>query len=113
VLLYVTAPGTAWLFAATPLFGLGLGAASTSAYTAATAVMPPGARGAGFGLLTTASLVGVAISPIVAGLLAATSIRTVFVLDVVALGVMAAVVSRLMVIAPPMAPTTPAATEEL
>ena len=41
----------------------------TAAYTAAGAVIPPSARGAGFGVLTTASLVGLAISPIVSGML--------------------------------------------
>jgi len=46
--------------------------------------------------LTTASLVGLAISPIVNGFLAATSIRAVFVLDAVALLVLAAGVPRLM-----------------
>ena len=41
-------------------------------------MIPASARGAGFGLLTTASLVGLAVSPIVSGLLGATSIRAVF-----------------------------------
>ena len=55
------------------------------------------ARGAGFGLLTTASLVGLALSPIVSGFLGATSIRAVFVLDAVALVALAGVVTRLMI----------------
>ena len=59
-------------------------------------MIPANARGAGFGLLTTASLVGLALSPIITGLLAATSIRAVFLLDVVIMLVIAVAVSRLM-----------------
>jgi MFS transporter, DHA1 family, multidrug resistance protein len=110
-LLYVIAPRPWWLFVATPLFGLAMGVASTAAYTAASSVMPVAARGAGFGLLTTAALTGVAISPIISGFLGATSIRAVFVLDVVALALLAAVVSRLMVSAPLDRPTSPAVEE--
>jgi MFS transporter, DHA1 family, multidrug resistance protein len=106
-LLYVTAPHTAWLFVATPLFGLALGIASTSTYTAASGVMPASARGAGFGLLSTAALTGVAVSPIIAGILGATSIRAVFLLDLCALITLAIVVSRLMVGAPVEKPTSP------
>ena len=52
-------------------------------------------RGTGFGLLTTASLIGLAVSPVVCGLLAATSIRAVFALDVVVLVALAIAVHRL------------------
>ena len=82
---YAVAGGTGLLFAGTPIFGLAIGVSTTAAYTAAGTVIPASARGAGFGLLTTASLVGLALSPIVNGFLAATSIRAVFVLDAVAL----------------------------
>jgi len=92
---YAAAGGTPWLFAATPLFGLAIGVGTTAAYTAAAAVIPPNVRGTGFGLLTTASLVGLAVSPIVCGLLAASSRRAVFALDVVFLAVLAFVVHRL------------------
>jgi DHA1 family multidrug resistance protein-like MFS transporter len=107
VLLYVIAPGSGLLFAATPLFGVAMGAATTATYTAASSVMPASARGAGFGLLTTGSLTGLALSPIISGILGATSIRAVFVLDLVALIVLAMVVSRLMNIAPLQPPTRP------
>lgn len=106
--MYALAPSTPLLFAATPLFGAAIGVASTAAYTAANSVMPPNARGAGFGLLTTASLVGLAISPIASGLLAATSIRTVFVFDAAGMLVLAAAVSRLMVGHAQPAPAPPA-----
>jgi MFS family permease len=61
----------------------------TASYTAAAEVIPPNARGVGFGLLTTASLVGLAVSPIVAGFLGAWSIRSVFALDAAALAALA------------------------
>jgi MFS transporter, DHA1 family, multidrug resistance protein len=93
-LAYVAANDVRWLFAATPLFGLAIGVGTTAAYTAAAGVIPANARGTGFGLLTTASLIGLAVSPVVCGLLAGTSIRAVFALDVVALGALAIVVHR-------------------
>jgi DHA1 family multidrug resistance protein-like MFS transporter len=93
-ILYVIAHNVKWLFLATPIFGVGIGAGMTAAYTDAASVIPAAARGAGFGLLTTASLVGLAVSPIVSGLLGGTSIRAVFALDVVALAALALVVVR-------------------
>ena len=93
--LYVAARGTPWLFAATPIFGLAIGVGTTAAYTAAAAVIPANVRGTGFGLLTTASLVGLAVSPIVCGLLAASSRRAVFGLDVVFLAALGIAVHRL------------------
>lgn len=110
-LIYVLSSRAMWLFVATPIFGLAMGMASTSAYTAASAVMPSNARGAGFGLLTTAALTGLALSPIISGILGATSIRAVFLLDLITLVVLAGVVSRLMVIAPQAPATTPAPEE--
>ncbi|MGH9371722.1 MAG: MFS transporter [Vicinamibacterales bacterium] len=110
-LVYAVAPQQGWLFLATPLFGVAMGTATTSTYTAASAVMPSMARGAGFGLLTTASLIGVALSPIMSGILGATSIRAVFLLDLFALIALAVMVSRLMVVAPLEKPTTPAPEE--
>ncbi len=58
---------------------------TTAAYTAASGVIPASARGAGFGFLATGSLAGLALSPIVSGILGATSIRSVFLLDTLAL----------------------------
>ena len=55
-------------------------------------MIPAGARGAGFGLPTTASLVGMAVSPLVSGLLGAVSIRGVWALDLVWLAILAGVV---------------------
>jgi DHA1 family multidrug resistance protein-like MFS transporter len=104
--------GTAWWLALpTTVFGFGIGAATTAAYTAATTVMPSGARGTGFGLLTTASLVGLAVSPIVSGLLGAASIRAVFIVDAVILGALAIVVKRLMIVGPLPKASAPAPEE--
>ena len=92
---YLAAHDVLWLFLATPFYGLAIGVGTTAAYTAAAGVIPANVRGAGFGLLTTASLVGLAVSPIVCGLLAGTSIRAVFALDVVSLGALAVAVHKL------------------
>ena len=94
-LAYTAAYDVRWLFLATPMFGFAIGVGTTAAYTAAAAVIPANVRGTGFGLLTTASLIGLAVSPVVCGLLAATSIRAVFALDVVALAALAIVVHRI------------------
>jgi MFS family permease len=94
VAVYLVANHVGWLLAATPFFGLAIGIATTAAYTAAAAVIPPNVRGTGFGLLTTASLVGLAVSPIVSGFLAVTSIRAVFALDVISLAALAMSVHR-------------------
>ena len=90
--IYVGSNSLWWLFLGTPMFGIAIGAGMTAAYTAAAHVIPAGARGVGFGLLTTASLVGMAASPVIAGFLGATSIRAVFGLDVVALAALAGIV---------------------
>lgn len=79
------------------IFGLALGVASTAAYTAAGRIIPPGAHGTGFGVLTSAALAGVALSPVISGILATAALRLVFLLDAVALLALAVVVSRLMV----------------
>jgi DHA1 family multidrug resistance protein-like MFS transporter len=106
-LVFLLAPRTLWLFAATPVLGVALGLATTTAYTAASGVMPAQARGAGFGLLTTASLTALALSPILSGLLGATSIRAVFLLDVLVMLAIAAAVPRLMATPALEKPTTP------
>ena len=108
---YLLAPNPWWLLVPTAIFGVAMGAATTAAYTAASTVIPTAARGAGFGLLTTASLVGLAVSPIANGLLAATSIQAVFVVDAVLLGTLAVVVSRLMITGRAPATTAPPSDE--
>jgi MFS family permease len=110
--LYAFAPTTWLLLLGTPVFGAAIGVAMTAAYTAANGVMPETARGTGFGLLTTASLIGLAISPIVSGFIASASIRAVFLVDAAGLLVLAAMVRRLMIVAP-LTRMGPPATEEI
>jgi MFS family permease len=83
--------------AASTLLGLGIGAAMTASYSAAGSVIPAGAHGTGFGVLTSASLVGMASSPFIAGFLGGSSIRVVFLVDVVVMAALATAVQKLMV----------------
>jgi MFS family permease len=92
------ASGRVWaMCAASTLIGLGIGAAMTASYSAAGGVIPPRAHGAGFGVLTSASLVGMASSPFVAGVLGGTSIRAVFFVNLVLMAIVSGVVKRTMV----------------
>jgi DHA1 family multidrug resistance protein-like MFS transporter len=111
-LAYAFAGGLGLLLLGTPLLGLAIGAASTAAYTTAGGVIPPHSRGTGFGLLSTGSLVGLALSPILCGLLGSLSLRAVFVLDTIVLVLLAILVRRLMVTSR-LTPTAPPATEEV
>ena len=95
--LFAVRPPLWALMAAMAVFGTCIGAASTSAYTAAGAVIPSEVHATGFSVLTSASLAGLALSPVVAGLVAAQSIRVVFVGGAAMLLLLALVVRRLMV----------------
>ena len=87
----------AWaLAAAAAAFGIGIGVATTATYTAAAAVMPAHARATAFGVLTSASLAGVALSPVISGFVATSSIRLVFVGDALVLCMLALLVPRVM-----------------
>ena len=83
--------------AASTLLGLGIVAAMTASYSAAGSVIPAGAHGTGFGVLTSASLVGMASSPFIAGFLGGSSIRVVFFVDLVVMAALAIAVQKLMV----------------
>ncbi|MGH9350309.1 MAG: MFS transporter [Vicinamibacterales bacterium] len=85
------------LVASMALFGGCIGTAMTSAYTAAGTVIPPEVHATGFSVLTSASLAGLALSPVVSGIVGARSIRAVFGCGVLILIVLALVVRRLMV----------------
>lgn len=63
--------------------GLLGGGTVTLAYSVATKFLPEASRGAGFGLLSTGSLVGVGLSPFVAGLVGAVELRLVFMMAAV------------------------------
>jgi len=94
----LVAANQVWLLCvAAVLLGLGIGAAMTASYAAAGSVIPARAHGTGFGVLTSASLIGMASSPLIAGLLGGTSIRAVFFLNVAVMAVVAAMVHRKMV----------------
>lgn len=84
------------LLAATGVFGLAIGVGMTSAFAAAGGVLPERARSSGFGLLSSASLVGLSMSPMLSGVLARISLRSVFIVGVVTLVVLAVMVSYLM-----------------
>ena len=77
--------------------GLALGAATTVAFSAAGSVIPSHVHGASFGFLTSASLVGSAISPILSGLVGVRSFRIVFVGGAILLAGLALAVRRVMV----------------
>ena len=92
------ATGNLWVMSiASALLGIGIGAAMTAAYSAAGSVIPAGAHGTGFGVLTSASLVGMASSPFIAGFLGGTSLRVVFFVNVALMAIVAAVVRRRMI----------------
>lgn len=101
-----------WLLAASlAVVGLCLGTSITTAFAAGGAVIPQDSHATGFGFLTSASLSGVAISPVLSGLVAAHSIRAVFVVAVVVLLALALVVRRVMVERNPPVESAPAVEE--
>ena len=89
-------PSFAALLPAMLVFGLAIGTAMTATYTAAGSVLPAEGRATGFGFMTSASLTGLAVSPIVTGFLGATTIRGVWALDALALVAIALIVVRVM-----------------
>jgi MFS transporter, DHA1 family, multidrug resistance protein len=110
---WLSATGNLWLMsAASTVFGIGIGAAMTASYSAAGGVIPAGAHGTAFGVLTSASLVGMASSPFVAGLLGGSGIRIVFFVDLVIMATLSFVVQRTMTDVPMWArPMDPADAE--
>jgi MFS transporter, DHA1 family, multidrug resistance protein len=78
-------------------FGFALGVATTSIYTAVSQNVPVESRGAAFAYLSSAYLVALAASPVMAGFLGAFSMRAVFVADAAGLAVLAWLVRREMV----------------
>jgi DHA1 family multidrug resistance protein-like MFS transporter len=87
-----------WLLVlAIAVFGLGIGIAMTTSFTAAGSVIPQHAHGVSFGFLTGASLFGSAVSPMLSGLIASQSIRWVFLTGAIVLVLIVVLVRRLMV----------------
>jgi MFS family permease len=67
------------------LFGVSVGVATTTVYAVAGSALPADAHATGFGIMTTASLMGLAVSPVVAGFIGGSGLRLVFVADVLLL----------------------------
>ena len=99
------------LAASMGIVGLCIGTSITTAYTAGGAVIPVDVHATAFGFLTSAALIGVAISPVLSGLLAARSIRAVFIAGIVLLALLAIVVRRVMVERNPPVETAPVVEE--
>jgi MFS family permease len=88
---------TLWaLTSALIVASLGIGVAMTAAYSVAAALLPADAHVTGFGIMTTASLIGLAFSPVLAGLVGASGLRVVFIVDVVLLIALAIAVAARM-----------------
>lgn len=90
----VVAPSLYLVGAAMMVFGISIGVATTTIYAVAGSSLPPDAHATGFGVMTTASLLGLAVSPVIAGLIGGTGLRLVFVADVVLLVVVGLLVFR-------------------
>lgn len=96
LLVIVLLPSMWTLTAALVVVSLGIGIAMTAAYSVAGALLPADAHVTGFGIMTTASLIGLAFSPVLAGVAGASGLRVVFVVDVILLiGLAAAVALRM------------------
>jgi MFS family permease len=85
-------PAVVTIGAALVIAGMAIGVGMTAAYSLAGGLLPADAHVTGFGLLTTASLIGLATSPVIAGFLGASGLGVVFAFDVVLLVGLAALV---------------------
>lgn len=92
LLLLIAVPSIAAFAVALAVAGAAIGVGMTAAYTSGGALLPPDAHATGFGLMMTASLIGLAASPIVAGFISGPDLAVVFEADVALLVVLAAVV---------------------
>ncbi len=92
LLLLVQVPSIGAFAAALAVAGAAIGVGMTAAYTSGGALLPPDAHATGFGLMMTASLIGLAASPIVAGFISGPDLRVVFEADIVLLVLLAGVV---------------------
>jgi MFS family permease len=94
VAVIMVAPSLYFVGAAMMVFGISVGVATTTIYAVAGSSLPPDAHATGFGVMTTASLLGLAVSPVIAGFIGGTGLRLVFVADVVLLLVVGVLVLR-------------------
>jgi MFS family permease len=93
LLVILAAPSLSTLTGALIVASFGIGVAMTAAYSVAGALLPADAHVTGFGIMTTASLVGLAFSPMLAGLVGASGLRVVFAVDVLLLTALAIAVA--------------------
>jgi DHA1 family multidrug resistance protein-like MFS transporter len=78
----VVAPSVWILGIAIAIAGTAMGSSTTAIYSVAGGLLPADAHSTGFGIMTTASLLGLAVSPVVAGLIGSAGLRIVFLADV-------------------------------
>ncbi|HEX4915627.1 MAG TPA: MFS transporter [Vicinamibacterales bacterium] len=90
----VVAPSLWILGLAIVIAGTAMGSSTTAIYSVAGGLLPADAHSTGFGIMTTASLMGLAVSPIAAGLIGSAGLRIVFVADVVLLIVLGVLVTK-------------------
>lgn len=84
-----------WLLAAAlSVFGVCVGIATTAAYTVGGRTVPAALHATGFGFLSGAWMAGLAVSPVIAGLLSRYSLIVVFGVDILMLVVVGVVVYR-------------------
>jgi DHA1 family multidrug resistance protein-like MFS transporter len=96
-LVFAAGPPVTVLLGAAAGFGLALGVATTSIYTVASQAVSAERRGSAFAYLTSAYLLGLAVSPVVAGFIGSVSMRAVFLADAAGLALVAWLVKRGMV----------------
>lgn len=89
----VVAPSVWILGTAIVIAGIAMGAGTTTIYSVAGGLLPADVHATGFGIMTTASLMGLAVSPVVAGFIGAAGLRIVFVADVFLLLVLSVLVA--------------------
>jgi MFS family permease len=90
------ATGLTMVYAGTAVFGVATGVAMTAVYAMAGWVIPSRHRGVGFGVLTTASLSGIALGPVLTGIVGGVSLRLAFLLNAATMIVLGWVVARRM-----------------
>jgi DHA1 family multidrug resistance protein-like MFS transporter len=96
IALVLGVPRALVLVAAAAIFGIAVGIAMTAAYTTAGSVMPAEVRATGFGVLSSASLAAMAMSPMASGFIGARGLWLVFVVDLALLLLIAILVRRTM-----------------
>ena len=99
----VVAPSLWILGIAIAIAGTAMGSSTTAIYSVAGGLLPADAHSTGFGIMTTASLLGLAVSPVAAGLIGSAGLRIVFVADVVLLVILGVLVWRGLRTRPPVA----------